>query len=53
MDLIIECKKCMICSLLKPIRKECDPVKTRNDEQIHEYNFTCYKCLSKKIETKV
>lgn len=42
-----ECKKCMICSLIKPIRKEDDPVKTMNDDQIHEYNYICYTCLDK------
>lgn len=40
-----EYKKCMVCSFLKPIRKECDPVKTRNENQIHEYNYTCFNCL--------
>jgi len=45
MDLGTECKKCMVCSQIKPIRKECDPVKTRHSEQIHEYNYSCYKCL--------
>jgi len=49
----------MLCSLLKPIRKEFDAVKTRHDEQIHEYNYSCYKCLNplfpllEKVEQKI
>lgn len=38
-------KICMTCSLLKPIRKETDSIKNRNKNQIHEYNYSCYKCL--------
>ena len=41
-------KRCILCLFLKPIRFECDPIKSRNDNQIHEYNYSCYECLEKK-----
>ena len=40
-------KRCILCLFLKPIRFECDPIKSRNDNQIHEYNYSCYECLEK------
>lgn len=42
-------KRCIRCLVLKPIRYECDFLKTRNNNQIHEYNYSCYECLGKYI----
>ena len=38
-------KRCITCLFLKPVRFECDCVKSRNNKQIHEYNYSCYECL--------
>ena len=40
-------KICICCSLLKPIRREDDNKKFHTDNQIHEYNYSCYECLDK------
>jgi hypothetical protein len=39
-------KQCMICLLLKPIRFDFDSIKSKNENQIHQYNYSCYKCLN-------
>ena len=40
-------KKCIVCLVLKPIRFEFDSIKSKNINQIHEYNYSCYQCLER------
>ena len=40
-------KKCIVCLVLKHVRFECDSSGSRNNKQIHEYNYSCYECLER------
>ncbi len=40
-------KRCILCLFLKPIRFDFDSIKSKNINQIHEYNYSCYQCLER------